>query len=273
MQSAVYVGEESEVRARVDAPAPSTPPPPPPPPRAVPTSLRPASDAVRISTHAPAPHPTIHPSSRSLERAQESEDEDSWLHDAPETAARPTEEDLRALASPIATPRDTPPASPKRSDDATRPILPEDLASEGLDAAAPGPGPGASSDATTLAALAQTQTLNPNPTTTTRVDVAPPPPRSATQKKFASKLVVVAARRAARVELAKARESADNYMTQTGVLLQESSQHVQEIDNAQRRLHANLWELSSCAADKPWGRVGKGVSVPPEIRARHDDRG
>ena len=81
------------------------------------------------------------------------------------------------------------------------------------------------------------------------------------------------ARAAARVELAKARESADNYMTQTGVLLQESSQHVQEIDNAQRRLHANLWELSSCAADKPWGRVGKGVSVPPEIRARHDDRG
>lgn len=273
MQSAVYVGEESEVRARVDAPAPSTPPPHPPRARSPPPSVPlPTPFASRLTRPRPI-HPSIHPSSRSLERAQESEDEDSWLHDAPETAARPTEEDLRALASPIATPRDTPPASPKRSDDATRPILPEDLASEGLDAAAPGPGPGASSDATTLAALAQTLTLNPNPTTTTRVDVAPPPPRSATQKKFASKLVVVAARRAARVELAKARESADNYMTQTGVLLQESSQHVQEIDNAQRRLHANLWELSSCAADKPWGRVGKGVSVPPEIRARHDDRG
>uniref|UniRef100_A0A7R9TNF1 Uncharacterized protein n=1 Tax=Micromonas pusilla TaxID=38833 RepID=A0A7R9TNF1_MICPS len=139
------------------------------------------------------------------EESEESEDEDSWLHDAPETAARPTEEDLRALASPIATPRDTPPASPKRSDDATRPILPEDLASEGLDAAAPGPGPGASSDATTLAALAKTLTLNPNPTTTTRVDVAPPPPRSATQKKVC---VQTRRRRGASRRARRARQSA-----------------------------------------------------------------
>ena len=60
MQSAVYVGEESEVRARVDAPAPSAPPPAPPArgPHLPPSRFRRRSH-LDSRARAPSTHPSV----------------------------------------------------------------------------------------------------------------------------------------------------------------------------------------------------------------------
>mmetsp|Transcript_32925 Transcript_32925/g.52743 ORF Transcript_32925/g.52743 Transcript_32925/m.52743 type:complete len:240 (+) Transcript_32925:315-1034(+) len=92
-------------------------------------------------------------------------------------------------------------------------------------------------------------------------------PNSHLQRKVAGK--IARGKRALYYTHVSGREIAASYMNSTGVILQETSQQIQEISNAVRVLQNNLWELAATGST-PWQRVPNNVHIPPDIYEKYN---
>lgn len=91
-------------------------------------------------------------------------------------------------------------------------------------------------------------------------------PNTALQRKMAAKMS--AGKRALYYKHAQGHELAATFMNNTGTVLQETSQQIQEISNAMRYLQGNLWELAATGTT-PWQRVPNNVHIPPDVYEKH----
>ena len=235
----VFAGEESEDEVC--------------PPNAAPRASVPRSLLTRhpAEEHSPRlPNPFRSPNHNLVPLAQESDDDDEWLHDVEDVPkdAELTEEDLRALESPAVTPKCSGPGNPAFGT----------AGADAFDAARNSPErPNRSGDFATRA-VSDAAPARPRP-----VHV----PNTPLQRKIARKLA--AGKRQLHVKHAAGKELSSTFMDSTGTILQETSQSVQEISNAMRYLQGNLWELAATGIT-PWQRVPNNVAIPPDVFEKYN---